>query len=255
MQVSDTNFLGYPDCVKILKGLIFYFPYIRERTSLPKRYWWILATYILCQLSGLLSFTTLLNFLPAGQRIGILTVTSFLITLIIVLLLLWPEHRFVRDAERADFGEAVKWALIGIFLVYITQIAAAIIEQAIFGTPVQSKNTEKIIRLSTISPYVILVVVIVGPILEEIIFRKIIFGELYKKTNFWIAGIISSLLFALLHADGHIILYGSIGLVLCYLYRKTKRIVVSMVAHGTMNTIAVLVAFQSFGFISDFHTF
>jgi len=214
---------------------------------LPKRYWWILATYILCQLSGLLSATPLLNFLPKGQREGLWTVIIFLLTLVIILLLLLPERKIYRgDGLRADFGESVKWAILGIVLVYITQIVAGIVDQAVFNAPNESENTKLIMDLASASPYVVLVIVIVGPILEEIIFRKIIFGQLFKKTNFWIAGIISSLIFAFAHLDGHIIIYGSIGLVLCYLYRKTKRIVISMIAHASMNAIAVMMTFSPF---------
>ena len=43
------------------------------------------------------------------------------------------------------------------------------------------------------TPWFLIVISIIGPILEEIVFRKILFGTLYKKFNFFIAAIISSL--------------------------------------------------------------
>lgn len=215
---------------------------------MPKRYWWILATYIICQLSGFLSLTPLLNFIPENQRDGIWTLTIFLVALVIIIILLLPERGLYRDMQRSSLGDAILWAVIGIFLVQATNIVAGIIdhilELIISGKVEGSENTELIMDLVRQSPYVVLAIVIVGPILEEIIFRKIIFGQLYKKTNFWIAGITSSLLFALAHADGHLIIYGSIGLVLCLLYWKTKRIFVSMIAHGSMNAFAVLITFS-----------
>jgi uncharacterized protein len=211
---------------------------------LPKRYWWILATYIICQLSGLLSATPIFNFIPKNQRAGIWTVTSFLVALIIILILLLPERRLYRNTPRSSVSEAVKWSFIGIFFVYATNYLTGVLDQIVFKASAESENTKLIMELAKMSPYVILVIVIVGPILEEIIFRKIIFGQLYKKTNFWIAGIVSSLLFAFAHVDGHIIIYGSIGLVLSFLYWKTKRIVVSMVAHASMNAVVVLISFS-----------
>jgi len=136
------------------------------------------------------------------------------------------------------------WAFVGIIMVYGAQIVSSILDQMVFRSPAGSENTEKIMELAKMSPYVILVIVIVGPILEEIVFRKIIFGQIYRKTNFWIAGIISSLLFALAHFDGHLIIYGSMGLVLCFLYWMTKRIIISMIAHASMNAIAVFISFS-----------
>ncbi|MGV3488237.1 MAG: CPBP family intramembrane glutamic endopeptidase [Tuberibacillus sp.] len=169
---------------------------------------------------------------------------SFLIATAIILLLLLPERNLYRDSNRSNFGQSVKWVFLGIVLVYFTQIAAGIIDQLVFKASSESKNTESIMELASISPYVLLIIVIVGPILEEIVFRKIIFGQLARKTKFWIGAIISSLVFALAHADGHLIIYGSMGLVLCFLYWKTRRIVIPMIAHGTMNALAVLVSFS-----------
>ena len=53
-------------------------------------------------------------------------------------------------------------------------------------------------------PVFILLISIVGPILEEYIFRKVIFGEIYNKIKgnrivaFLIASIVSSILFAII---------------------------------------------------------
>ncbi|MFH5545336.1 type II CAAX prenyl endopeptidase Rce1 family protein, partial [Listeria monocytogenes] len=41
--------------------------------------------------------------------------------------------------------------------------------------------------------------------------------------------------------------YFVIGLILCFLYRKTKRIVVSMGAHILMNTIVLLLSLGIIG--------
>jgi membrane protease YdiL (CAAX protease family) len=93
-----------------------------------------------------------------------------------------------------------------------------------------------------VTPLVIIVTSILGPILEEIIFRKILFGVIYTKTNFIIAALISSLLFALLHGEPqHLLLYASMGFTFAFLYVKTKRIIVPIFAHVAMNTMVVIV--------------
>jgi hypothetical protein len=87
-------------------------------------------------------------------------------------------------------------------------------------------------------------VVFLGPVLEEIVYRKILFGFLYRKlNNFWAAGIPTSLLFA----AGHFSLerlpaYIAVGLIFCHTYRKSGSVMPSMLAHAGLNLIAVLVS-------------
>ncbi|MCG4852189.1 CPBP family intramembrane glutamic endopeptidase, partial [Acidaminococcus intestini] len=76
----------------------------------------------------------------------------------------------------------------------------------------------------------------IGPaielILEEIVFRKIIFGTLRRRFSFLLSGIVSSVIFGLAHTEpSHLFLYSLLGLTLAYLYEKTNRITVSMFAH------------------------
>lgn len=212
---------------------------------MPKRYWWIIITYIVCQLSGVIPAIMYMNHgitktqLEALSPIWILI--SFSITLVIVLLLLLPEKNIRATVERASTIEAITWGVIGIFLAFIVQVISSNIDIHLLGGSDVSKNTSHIVKLTETAPYIILIVAIVGPILEEIIFRKIIFGTLYKKTNFWIAGLISSLIFALVHMDHHLIIYMSIGLLFAYLYAKTNRIITSIIAHASMNAVVVII--------------
>lgn len=205
-----------------------------------KRYVSIIVVYILCQLSGFLAYTPILNPIPPHQRAGFMIFVSFLVCLIVSIFLLLPERRIERPYMAPN--TIVSWCIAGVFMVYLTQMIAGIIDYNIFGAPAQSQNTQDIMKLARQSPYIILVVTLIGPFIEEIIFRKIIFGSLKRYMNFWFAGIISALLFAAAHADGHLIIYGSIGLVLAFLYHKTKRIYVSMIAHASLNSIATILA-------------
>lgn len=207
---------------------------------MPKRYWWILVVYIACQLSGfLLYFFPILNGIPKQQRAGIWIMGSFCIALLVILLLLLPERKLI-DRTKTTLATSIGWAVSGLILLFIVQAVAGMIEYMLFGEARHSQNTQQILDLTKKSPYVILVVSIVGPIIEEIIFRKIIFGTLARKTNFLIGALVSSLLFALAHMDMHILVYMSVGFTLAFLYNKTGRIWVSMFAHAGMNTVVVL---------------
>lgn len=166
---------------------------------------------------------------------------SFAATLIIVLLLLRNEMKNSMRNNQANVISSMCWAIGGIFLSLFAQSAAGIIE-SLFGITQGSENTERLMAFVERSPIVILVISIIGPILEEVVFRKIIFGTLYKRLNFFLSALISSILFALAHSEfSHILLYASMGFTFAYLYVKTKRILVPIFAHVSMNTLVVVI--------------
>ena len=87
---------------------------------------------------------------------------------------------------------------------------------------------------------------IVGaPVVEEIIFRGLLFGGLYGRWGFWPAAMGSSLLFASVHGYGW---EGSVSVIvtgtfLCWLYARTGRLWAPMLAHGLLNTMVFLPQF------------
>ncbi|MGO4890520.1 CPBP family intramembrane glutamic endopeptidase [Anaerobacillus sp. MEB173] len=211
---------------------------------MSKRYWWILITYVAAQFSIFIGYPVLDYFGVAPEKIpGLWSVYSFSVGLIIILLLLRPDiEQRHQDYERVSRGEAIKWSFIGIFLAYGAQIVAAMIEMQLLGIEPGSENTEILIEIAKLTPIFMLVTAVIGPILEEIVFRKIIFGTLYKRYNFWIAAIISSLIFAAVHMDfTHLLIYTAMGFVFAYLYVRTKRIIVPIVAHVAMNSFVMLI--------------
>jgi membrane protease YdiL (CAAX protease family) len=217
---------------------------------LKKEYWYILIVYIAMQLSGIIGLP-LMVFI--GKLIGknynemaeiassIWIVISFSISFLIILYILRKEIRYpVRNNDALSIRESIFWAIGGIFMAFFAQIIAANIEIWL-GIEMRSENTEQIVGLIKTAPLVILVTSIIAPILEEIVFRKIIFGSIYRRTNFIIAALISTLIFAFAHGEPeHLILYSSMGFTFAYLYVKTNRILVPIFAHVSMNTIVVI---------------
>ncbi len=77
--------------------------------------------------------------------------------------------------------------------------------------------------------------------MEEIVFRKILFGTLYKKFNFFIAAIISSLVFAVIHFDfTHLLVYTRYGARIRLLICKNEGTIVPIAAHVAMNTLVAI---------------
>lgn len=178
-----------------------------------------------------------------GQIItGHWAIISFFVALCIVLWLLRTDIRDRHlDAMRSSVPATIGWIFIGFFLAFFSQIVAGMIEMQLLGIKQGSENTMKLMEIARTTPWFLIVVSIIGPILEEIVFRKILFGTLYKKFNFFIAAIISSLVFAAIHFDfTHLLVYTAMGLVFAFLYVKTKRIIVPIAAHVAMNTLVAI---------------
>lgn len=219
---------------------------------MTKKYWLVIITYVLMQLSGLLGYP-LLIWLGVGEGmenrqaylIGYWAFISFTVGLIIVAWILrneWTKGDF--RGETASIPKTVLWSIVGFPLALIGQAVAAQVQLQLFGIQPGSENTQEIMGFVTAFPVMIFAVAVAGPILEEIIFRKIIFGAFYKRFNFAIALTVSSLLFAVVHQDfKHLLIYFVMGGIFAFLYVKTNRIIVPIIAHVAMNSFVVIVQY------------
>ncbi len=218
---------------------------------MKKAYWFIIITYLAMQLSGFIGvpiFEYIGEALGApidGLRIKAFaywTIFSFCLALLLVLFFMrhdMKENAYSRN--QTSIPLSIFWSIFGIFLAFFAQSLAVLIEQQLGITP-GSDNTQEILSIIKQVPLMIIVSSIIGPILEEIIFRKIIFGSLYKRFNFVISALISSVIFGLAHMElAHLLLYSAMGLTFAFLYVKTKRILVPIFAHVSMNTFVAVV--------------
>ncbi|HHY20636.1 MAG TPA: CPBP family intramembrane metalloprotease [Bacilli bacterium] len=219
------------------------------------RYWMILITYIFAQLSGFVGVRLFIWLgVPKELVIASWTLISFSLALIIILLILRPDMKKERmNEDRLSTGMTIMWSIVGIFMVFAAQAIAAMIEINLLGIEIGSENTADIVEITkSFLPFMI-VPAIIAPILEEIIFRKIIFGSLYRRFNFIIAVLISSLIFAALHWDfEHLLVYTLVGGVFAFLYAKTKRIIVPIIAHAAVNSFVVLTQVVFYDEIMEF---
>ncbi len=219
---------------------------------MKKHFGFILIAYIVMQLSSIVGIPLLYKIgidvlgRPESRMEEIVPgywlVISFSITLLIVWAILRKSETSTRLERTSPLNGAmsVVWAIVGVFMAFLAQSIAVQVEYAL-GIKMGSENTKMIIGIIDKVPLSIMVAAIIGPILEEIVFRKIIFGVLYEKMNFFFAALISSFIFALAHFEPeHVILYAAMGFTFAFLYVKTKRILVPIFAHVVMNTTVVL---------------
>ncbi|MCP3028815.1 CPBP family intramembrane glutamic endopeptidase [Halobacillus sp. A5] len=210
---------------------------------MPKRYWWIIITYIIAQLSSFIGLPLMFLFgLGESDAIAVWSIISFTVATIVILRLLKPDMTDPQlRRERSSKGKIVLWSILGVFMALFAQGIAATIETEIFGIPMGSENTMDLMSIARESPLFILLPVVFAPITEEIIFRKVIFGQVYKRTNFLLAVLLSSVIFGAFHFDFlHMLVYFSMGVVFAFLYVKTKSIITPIVAHMAMNSFVVI---------------
>ena len=82
--------------------------------------------------------------------------------------------------------------------------------------------------------------VIFAPILEELVFRGILFNRLKIRTGIIAAMIISSAIFAIGHEFGGITSAFLFGMCMCIIYLKTDNILMTMSIHFINNLVAVI---------------
>lgn len=214
---------------------------------MTKRYWWILITYIAAQFSVVVIAPILFNFsnLPEYEAVIYGNIIGFGLGLVAILIILRHEMKEKSAPGAADIPTTILWTVVGIFMAFAAQIISANIEIHLLGITTNSENTADIMEITRHIPLFMIVTAIFAPILEEIVFRKIIFGALYKRMNFFFAGTISALIFGLIHLEPiHLLIYASMGFVFAFLYVKTKRIIVPILVHMGMNSIVVLLQYS-----------
>lgn len=215
---------------------------------MPKRYWYVILTYLAMQLSGI-PVVIIIRALNLDMNLNMVSVVwsvfSFSLGLIIVLYLLREDMKKKSPRDAAGVSGIVGWGILGLIMAYASQIITSLIERFVLKVPMESENTTMIMEIARSAPVFIIVITIIAPILEEIVFRKIIFGSIYKRTNFFLAAFASGLLFAVVHGDFyHLLTYLAMGFVFAFLYVQTKRIIVPIIAHALMNSITVLIQFN-----------
>ncbi|MHC5251398.1 lysostaphin resistance A-like protein [Listeria kieliensis] len=221
---------------------------------MPKHYWTIIFTYFIMLFSGVIGAPIVRAILQATSTqsdttlnalaVVIWTIFSNLLALLIAWLVLRnkPETNKIIFGEKASSATSLLWIILGFIILMASQYIAIYITALFIGMPSGSANTESLLGYAKTAPIFLFFISITGPILEEIVFRKVIYGGLANLINIHGAAVISSFLFALLHGDmNYLLAYFLIGLVLCYLYTKTKRIIVPMGAHILMNTFVLII--------------
>lgn len=215
---------------------------------------WLVLTYILMQVASVFLTVPLTQYFSGDATLSAqdakfhgfawsLFSTNLLAAIVFYLLVFRKKNFFkIFDGKPASIGVTIVWGVISFFLALFGQMLAGMIEMALFGIEPGSDNTALLSDIAKVSPIIIISMIIFAPILEEMLFRRVLFGGLYQKTNFIIAAIVSALVFAVVHNEiEHTLIYMAPALVFSYVYYKTKRLLAPIIGHFLMNGFVVVI--------------
>ncbi len=155
---------------------------------------------------------------------------------------------FPLEQKKKSLPRILIWGILGVGLSVLLQNILIQLEVLFFGGQLTSENTENITSIIQSAPFFMIAVAICGPIMEEFVFRfalpNLIVNNLTndsmpKSGLFWLAAVISSLIFAVFHFDGHYLLYTGLSLFFFWLYRHTGSIWTSVITHTCMNAVVI----------------
>ena len=127
----------------------------------------------------------------------------------------------------------------------VIQIAATGLYALLIGAPEQDNIAEDLgLKTSVLAGISATILVVFGAaISEEILFRGLIFGALRSHVPFWLAALLSSAFFGLVHLPAGsvavVLLLTLFGLMLAYIYERTGSIGPCIVLHAINNALAV----------------
>ncbi len=209
--------------------------------------------YLLLQLfiipSALVAFN---QFIGTPMNEAQLNFVFFCVNFIAVTIIL---HRFLLKSGKIALStpfRCLRYAALGLMLFYGSNVLVGYII-AVFFPSFYNVNDTYIAQLATQnSTLMVISTVFLAPLVEEALYRGIIFGSIYHRWP-WVAYVVSTLAFSVLHIIGYIghypiklllislLQYIPAGICLAWTYVKADSIWAPILMHIAINQIATLV--------------
>jgi membrane protease YdiL (CAAX protease family) len=209
------------------------------------------ASYILIWLLSILSLLGV----SIDVRMTIPTLIVHVVLLIIMVGLFvglpYLAHRRLVTAAEAGIARTVVWKDIGLgiagfaayALIATIVLTAARLAPGFNGSEAQHLGVTTLFGVDRVVGFVVLV--LITPILEELLFRGILYGKLRQaRMPFWPAALLVSALFGVAHGQWNVALdVFCLSMVACYLRESTGAIWAGVLLHVLKNMIAFYFTF------------
>ncbi|MDE6475993.1 MAG: CPBP family intramembrane metalloprotease [Erysipelotrichaceae bacterium] len=169
----------------------------------------------------------------------------------------WPllkEEYYLYKEEKGSFFPKLCICLKNLLYIYVGNLILGGIVQWLSKTEA-SANQESIAEAANVTPLLIIFTTLIfAPIVEEIVFRGVIYRFLRSRFNFMKASIISSLLFGFIHVYlslftgdyndlWYIFVYAIAGFLIAKTYEETHSLYGAIFLHFLNNAIGILFLF------------
>lgn len=190
----------------------------------------------------------------AEERMNLLLIANLVMKLVVMLVFgFWYMVRENKWHYRPDYRSVftVKTILclagIGLLGQYAIGFLMSFIRIAVPDIFRDYERVTETLSLSNGSPLItILIVVIIGPIAEEVLFRGVIYGKLRDSFNVTQAAVISAAIFGIYHKNIVQGIYAALfGIILAYIFEKTQTIWGSVLMHMVFNLSSYLILWLS----------
>lgn len=154
----------------------------------------------------------------------------------------WSALGFRQPSWRAVF------AVLPVFAIYVvlSGLLVTIATRLIPGFDIQ--QTQELGFKYTQQGYelfaTLLMLVLVTPFIEEVLFRGVIFHGLRRRLPFWLSSIVVSLVFAAAHGQWNVAVDTfALSLMLCWLTERSRSIFPAILLHSAKNAVAFVLLF------------
>lgn len=173
--------------------------------------------------------------------VHIISIGTSAITLLVIFLIIKAQKR--RAAEELFF-KPVKPLMTA--AVIVTGMALNFVVMMLLGTIIPEEILEQYGNVSdnllgNADVWMFFSVVIFAPVLEEVVFRGLIFSNLKKKLPLWVALAIQAFLFGLMHGQIVWVIYATLlGVIMGLVFYKTGSLIAPILLHFGFNLISFI---------------
>ncbi|MGT2933455.1 CPBP family intramembrane glutamic endopeptidase [Streptococcus catagoni] len=173
----------------------------------------------------------------------VLVLTAIFVLIAVLTLYFAKKINLVGNGQKVEVDSAILWIGLAYAALVVVKAFGGIVLYLEHGIHANTAN-QMALEQAKLPPILLFTLVaVLAPIVEEVVFRGLLFNKIFGLDS-CLGLIVSSFLFGALHMPtdlGSWIVYGGMGLVLGFVYHKTKKLEYTMIIHFLNNAIAVII--------------